>query len=307
MADWGNRYKWWKLSLFWVLPFDQCSNKMMYQWHLMQTSDQSEQLEFLKVFKTCFHQDVYQLHGRCSTAGPLTQVFLRGSIKKWWPETWGAEITPLISCSAAQRKQFRTSWLLLISLSSAACVAFPRFYGWCARRHECMHTQLHTAPSSQLLVICRTPLPEWNVEEGLSRSGTMLTSLAQWDAVRSFVCVRARVCARVCFSLRARQTQSEEVRFLKRELIRGPECFNYLTELQQMNVGLFTVYSGEVCSCYWATSWHWFHIMTVKYCSFKQALFFCSFPHWFSSIWGKFKIDHPRKILVPDLWVDKAY
>lgn len=46
---------------------------------------------------------------------------------------------------------------------------------------------------SHVLIVVLTPLPEWNVEKGLSGSGTMLTSLEQ--------------------------TEGAEVRFLKSELI----------------------------------------------------------------------------------------
>lgn len=65
--------------------------------------------------------------------------------------------------------------------------------------------ELPAALPSHSIVILLTPLPEWNVEEGLSRSGTVLTSLAQPRAR-----TRERMCARVSFS--ARQTEGEEKR-----------------------------------------------------------------------------------------------
>lgn len=56
--------------------------------------------------------------------------------------------------------------------------------------------ELPAALPSHSIVILLTPLPEWNVEEGLSRSGTALTSLAQPRA-RTRVRVRALVPGRL--------------------------------------------------------------------------------------------------------------
>lgn len=103
-----------------------------------------------------------------------------------------------------------------------------------------MYTPLHTA--SNVLIVVHTPLPQWNVEKGLSRSGTMLTSLEQRDAV----CV---------------QTEGAEVRFLKRELIGV-----FIIELTNFSTAylLCARVLVMICRFQYVTNKHWSDLMAVK-------------------------------------------
>lgn len=116
---------------------------------------------------------------------------------------------PLISCSDAQRKQI-SGFLLVISLISPL-----GFFCCFSQILWLMRTYTHRAPFpfAPYLPYTASWVECWG----------RLVSL--WNGVD--VPGTARCCVRVCFCLRVRQTEGEEVRFLERELIRvfkRPDC-----------------------------------------------------------------------------------